>query len=164
MVRFRRGESMKNQRVYVAASYSQVGNSTGRNVALSIANDTCEDDVIKTAPMLMYDTYERDGETYPRYTVGYSKKQWETIEQMANKEGDELVVVGDLMPTKDHKGLMLNTNTLQTPDEPFDKERHRARTVAKRLENEQAARLREQSALASDAEEASPLDSSLELA
>lgn len=154
MVHFKRGESMKNQRVYVAASYAQVGNSTGRNVALSIANDTCRDEDIKTAPMLMYDSYERDGKQHPRYTVGYSSKQWEEMIRMANKEGDELVLVADLMPTKDHKGLMINTNTLQTPDEPFDKDTHRKRTIAKRVENE---RLRSERVSDMETEDMTPL-------
>ncbi|MGC6586656.1 hypothetical protein ACPV3A_17015 [Paenibacillus sp. Dod16] len=133
MAKFKKGQSFKNQRVHVAAVYDQTGKGmTGKNVSFSISNDTREGDGIFTDPMLVYDTYTRDGKQQNSFTANYSAKQWEAIEAAANKDGDALVIEADLFANKNGPGLLVNTNTLKTPEIPFNKEKHKANTLAAR--------------------------------
>ncbi|WP_145142331.1 hypothetical protein [Paenibacillus sp. Y412MC10] len=134
MARFRKGQSFKNQRVHIVGAFDQTGKGmTGKNVAFSISNDTREGDDIFTDPMLVYDTYEdKNGKQQNSFTAQYSAKQWEAIEAMANKDGDDLVIEADLFMNKNGPGLLVNTNTLKTPEIPFNREKHKANTLAAR--------------------------------
>ncbi|MEW4426037.1 hypothetical protein AB1I68_00920 [Paenibacillus pabuli] len=133
MVKFKKGQSFKNQRVYVANFSEQTGaNRNGMNVAFSMANDTREGDDVFTDPMLVYDKYMKDGQEKKYYKTEYSANQWEKIMNAANKEGPNLVVDADLMPNSNGPGLVVNTNTLKTPEIPFDREKHMAITEAAR--------------------------------
>ena len=136
MATFKKGQSFKDQRVYVSAVFDQKGKGmTGKNVAFSISNDTREPEDVITDPMLMYGKYkDKEGVERNTYTVGYSAKQWEAIEKMANKDGDAMVLNADLFPNPNGKGLVVNTNTLSTPETPFDAEKHRANTLKARQE------------------------------
>lgn len=145
MAKFNKGESMKAQRVYISAAFDQKGNSTGKSVVATRANDDKTPETADTQPVLVYDSYkDKDNKMQPSYTKGYSAKEWERIEKMANKEGDALVVIADLFPPKGRdgkreKGLKMNTLTLQTPDVPFDKAKHVEVTQTAR-DNKKAAR------------------------
>jgi len=134
MATFKKGQSFKGQRVHVSSVFDQKGpGMTGKNVAFSISNDTRELDEVITDPMLVYDKYKAaDGTMKNTFTAEYSKAQWEAIEKAANKDGDAMVVIADLFPNKKGKGLVVNTNTLKTPDVPFDKEAHQKNTLAAR--------------------------------
>lgn len=131
MATFKKGQSMKAQRVHVTGAYEQKPPLTGMNVAFSLSNDDKEAGVNASAdPMLVYDTFEKDGKKHPTYTQEYSKKQWEAIEAAANKDGDDMVVIADLFPKG--KGLVVNTNSLQTPETPFNRALHKETTLAER--------------------------------
>ncbi|KQY91000.1 hypothetical protein ASD24_24710 [Paenibacillus sp. Root52] len=134
MARFRKGQSFKGQRVHVANVFEQTGKGmTGKNVAFSISNDTREGDDIFTDPMLVYDKYiDNEGKEKPTFTAEYSAKQWEAIEAAANKDGDNLVIEADLFMNRNGKGLLVNTNTLKTPEVPFNSEQHKSNTLAAR--------------------------------
>lgn len=137
MATFKKGQSMKGQRVHVTSHFAQTGpGMTGQNVAFSISNDTKEIGDVMTNPMLVYGK-TKDG-TKDVYTASYSAKQWEAIEKMANKDGDKLVLEADLFPDSKGKGLVVNTNTLKTPSEPFNQAAHEANTIAAREAKKQA--------------------------
>lgn len=144
MARFAKGESMKGQRVHITSVFDQKGKGmTGKNVSFSISNDLHDPkdlDNVKTSPMLVYETYKgQDGTDKTSYSASYSKSQWEKIEAAANKDGDQLVVIADLFPNRSGKakGLTVNTNTLKTPEQPFNAEAHRENTLNARKEREQ---------------------------
>jgi hypothetical protein len=139
MAKFKKGKSFENQRVYVASFSEQAGARTGMNVAFSIANDTREGDDVFTDPMLVYDHYEKDGIRKNYYKAEYSANQWEKILNAANKEGSNLVVEADLFPNKNGPGLLVNTNTLNTPEISFDIDKHKEKTKAA-LEDKKAKR------------------------
>lgn len=153
MATFKKGESMKNQRLVVSASFDQKGEGRkGKNVALSIANDTKDMENVKTDPMLVYDHYtDKNGEKKPTYTASYSPTQWEAIEAAANKDGDAMVIEGDVFPNRNGKGLVVNTNTLNTPEEAFDSQKHKDNTHAARAAK-QAARKEQEAAKAQEQE------------
>lgn len=134
MATFKKGQSFKGQRVHVSGVFDQKGpGMTGKNVAFSISNDTREPDDVITNPMLVYDKYtDKQGKEKDTYTSSYSAKQWEQIEQAANKDGDAMVLEADLFPNSRGKGLVVNTNTLKTPETAFDSSKHRENTVAVR--------------------------------
>ena len=134
MATFKKGQSFKDQRVYVSAVFDQKGKGmTGKNVAFSIANDNREPEDVITDPMLVYDKYkDKNGVEKDTYTASYSAKQWEAIEKMANKDGDAMVVNADLFPNSRGKGLIVNTNTLKTPEQAFDREAHKENTLSAR--------------------------------
>lgn len=143
MARFEKGQSMKGQRVHVTGVFDQKGKGmTGKNVSFSISNDLADPkdlDNVKTSPMLVYEQYKgQDGKEKTSYSASYSQSQWEKIEAAANKDGDKLVVIADLFPNRNGKtkGLMVNTNTLKTPDQPFNAEAHRENTLNARKERE----------------------------
>lgn len=141
--------------MHVSAVFDQKAPKTGKNVALSISNDTRDPEDVITNPMLVYDTYvDRQGKVHNTYTAAYSAHQWEQIEKAANKDGDAMVLIADLFPNKRGKGLVINTNTLKTPDIPFDMEKHRANTLAAREAKKQA--YEEASASAEPAHEPEP--------
>lgn len=130
---FRKGESYNNQRVFVSSVFPQGGQQTGYNVALSIANDQQTDtSKIQTSPMLVYDQYMVGNEKKDSYTTSYSAKQWDAIEKASNKDGDKMVILADLIPNNNGKGLVVNTNTLKTPEHPFNIDKHRVNTIAAR--------------------------------
>lgn len=141
MATFKKGQSFKGQRVHVSGVFDQKGpGMDGKNVAFSISNDTREPEDVITNPMLVYDKYkDKEGKEKDTYTANYSKKQWEQIEKAANKDGDAMVLEADLFPSSRGKGLVVNTNTLKTPETPFNSEQHRENTVAAR-EAKKAAR------------------------
>ena len=134
MASFKKGQSFKGQRVHVSGVFDQKGaGMNGKNVAFSISNDTKEPEDVITNPMLVYDKYvDGKGNEKDTYTANYSAKQWEAIEKAANKDGDAMVVIADLFPNARGKGLLVNTNTLKTPDVPFNAEKHRNNTLAVR--------------------------------
>lgn len=140
MATFGKGQSFKGQRVHVSSVFDQTGaGRTGKNVAFSISNDTREADDVITNPMLMYGTYQdKQGNTKDTYTVGYSAEQWNEIEAKANKDGDALVLEADLFPRKNGPGLMVNTKTLKTPEQPFDAEAHKTNLEAARAAKKEA--------------------------
>lgn len=146
MATFKKGQSFKGQRVHVSGVFDQKGaGMTGKNVAFSISNDTREPEDVITNPMLVYDKYkDKEGNEKDTYTASYSAKQWEAIEKAANKDGDAMVLEADLFPNTRGKGLVVNTNTLKTPETPFDAAKHRENTVAVR-EAKKAARQEKQS-------------------
>lgn len=146
MATFKKGQSFKGQRVHVSGVFDQKGpGMTGKNVAFSISNDTREPEDVITNPMLVYDKYkDKEGKEKDTYTASYSAKQWETIEKTANKDGDAMVLEADLFPNTRGKGLVVNTNSLKTPETPFDASKHRENTVAVR-ESKKAARQEQQS-------------------
>lgn len=132
MATFGKGQSFKGQRVHVASAFEQKGGK-GMNVSFSMSNDTREGEDVFTDPMLSYDTYtDADGKQKNKFTQGYSMKQWEAIEAAGNKDGDKLVVIADVFPNKRGPGLMVNTNSLKTPETPFDQDKHQANTMAAR--------------------------------
>ncbi|PAE87720.1 hypothetical protein [Shouchella clausii] len=141
MATFKKGQSYKNQRVHVSAAFDQRGpGMKGKNIAFSISNDTREPEDVITNPMLVYDKFkDKDGNEKDTFTASYSPKQWEAIEKAANKDGDAMVLVADLFPNTRGKGLVVNTNTLRTPETPFSAEKHRDNTIAAR-EAKKAAR------------------------
>lgn len=145
MATFKKGQSFKGQRVHVSGVFDQKGpGMTGKNVAFSISNDTREPEDVITNPMLVYDKYkDKEGKERDTYTASYSAKQWEAIEKAANKDGDAMVLEADLFPNTRGKGLVVNTNTLKTPEAPFDASKHRENTVAVR-ESKKAARQEKQ--------------------
>lgn len=134
MATFKKGQSYKGQRVHVSSVFDQKGpNMTGKNVAFSISNDTRAPEDVITNPMLVYDKYtDNEGKERDTFTASYSQKQWEQIEKMANKDGDSMVVEADLFPNSRGKGLVINVNSLKTPEVPFNAELHRANTLAAR--------------------------------
>ncbi|OMF76778.1 hypothetical protein [Paenibacillus glucanolyticus] len=134
MAKFKKGQSFKNQRVHVVGVFDQTGKGmNGKNVSFSISNDTREGDDIFTDPMLVYDTYvDKLGKQQNSFTANYSARQWEAIEAAANKDGDELVIEADLFMNKNGPGLLVNTNTLKTPEIPFNQQKHKANTLAAR--------------------------------
>lgn len=141
MATFKPGQSFKGQRIHIAQVFDQKGpGMTGKNIAFSISNDTREPDDVITNPMLVYDKYtDSEGNKKDKYVAAYSAKQWELIEAAANKDGDAMVLEADLFPNSRGKGLIINTNTLKTPEVAFDAEKHRANTTAAR-EAKKAAR------------------------
>ncbi|WP_078598686.1 hypothetical protein [Evansella clarkii] len=145
MATFKKGQSFKGQRVHVSGVFDQKGpGMTGKNVAFSISNDTREPEDVITNPMLVYDKYtDKEGKEKDTYTASYSAKQWEAIEQAANKDGDAMVVEADLFPNTRGKGLIVNTNSLKTPENAFDMTKHRENTVAVR-DAKKAARQEQQ--------------------
>lgn len=140
MATFKKGQSFKGQRTHVSQVFDQKGpGMTGKNVAFSISNDTRESEDVITNPMLVYDNYtDKQGEKKDTYTASYSAKQWEAIEGAANKDGDAMVVEADLFPNSRGKGLVVNTNSLQTPDTPFSADRHRENTLSERQAKKEA--------------------------
>lgn len=134
MANFKKGQSMKKQRVVAVQNFDQKGkNMDGQNVAFSIANDQSAIEDVQTAPMLVYGSYEdANGEKQASYTDNYSKTQWDKFVEKANKDGDKYVADVDVFPNKDGSGLVINTNTLETPEAPFDAEAHRANTLEAR--------------------------------
>lgn len=140
MATFKKGQSFKGQRVHVSGVFDQKGpGMTGKNVAFSISNDTREPEDVITNPMLVYDKYtDAQGNSKDTYTASYSDKQWKAIEEAANKDGDAMVLEADLFPNARGKGLVVNTNTLKTPEVAFDADKHRANTVAVRQEKQTA--------------------------
>lgn len=140
MARFKKGQSFKNQRVHIVGAFDQTGRGmNGKNVAFSISNDTREGADIFTDPMLVYDTYlDKFGKRQNSFTAEYSAKQWEAIEAAANKDGDDLVIEADLFMNKNGPGLLVNTNTLKTPEIPFNREKHKANTLAARTLKKEA--------------------------
>ncbi|MCR6108738.1 hypothetical protein HXA34_20790 [Salipaludibacillus agaradhaerens] len=134
MATFKKGQSFKGQRVHVSGAFEQKGpGMTGKNVAFSISNDTREPEGVITNPMLVYDKFtDKEGNEKDTYTASYSAKQWAAIEAAANKEGDAMVLEADLFPNTRGKGLVINTNTLKTPDVAFDATKHRENTLAAR--------------------------------
>lgn len=141
MATFKKGQSFKGQRVHVSGVFDQKGpGMTGKNVAFSISNDTREPEDVITNPMLVYDKYkDQEGKEKDTYTASYSAKQWDAIEKTANKDGDAMVLEADLFPNSRGKGLVVNTSTLKTPEEAFDKSKHQENTLAAR-EAKKAAR------------------------
>lgn len=140
MATFGKGQSYKGQRVEVVSVFDQVGaGRTGVNVAFGIANDTRAPEDVVTNPMLSYGTYkDKDGNTKDTYTVGYSRAQWDEVQAAANKDGDRLVVEADLFPRKNGPGLMVNTKTLKTPEQPFDLAKHKENTETARAAKKSA--------------------------
>lgn len=140
MATFKEGQTMKSQRVHVVAQFDQKGpNMKGKNIAFGISNDTREmndgPNGVITDPMLMYKTYvDKDGKKQNYFTEGYSEDQWNDILEVANMDGDSPVFVADLHPSKNGKGLVVNTKTLQPTDVPFDQKRHKDNTQARRAE------------------------------
>lgn len=134
MATFKKGQSFKGQRVHVSSVFDQKGpGMDGKNVAFSISNDTREPEDVITNPMLVYDKYtDKQGNVKNTFTAEYSKSQWEKIEAFANKDGDAMVLEADLFPNARGKGLVVNTNTLKTPEVPFDAQKHRENTLAAR--------------------------------
>ena len=134
MATFKKGQSFKGQRVHVSSVFEQKGqNMDGMNVAFSMSNDTRELDDVFTDPMLVYDKYtDAEGVKKNTFTAEYSKAQWESIKEAANFDGDAMVLDADLFPNRNGKGLVVNTNTLKTPEQPFDKEAHKQNTLAAR--------------------------------
>jgi len=131
---FKQGQSFKGQRVHVSQVFDQKGpGMTGKNVAFSISNDTREPEDVITNPMLVYDKF-KDANNVEKdtYTAAYSAKQWAAIEAAANKDGDAMVLVADLFPNSRGKGLVVNTDTLRTPETPFSAEQHRENTMSAR--------------------------------
>lgn len=140
MASFKKGQSFKGQRVHVSQVFDQKGpGMKGKNVAFSISNDTREPEDVITNPMLVYDKYkDKEGKERDTYTASYSADQWAAIEKAANKDGDAMVLTADLFPNRRGKGLLINTKTLQTPDVPFNKEKHIENTLAAREAKKQA--------------------------
>ncbi|MEK4277715.1 hypothetical protein [Paenibacillus sp. FSL R7-0026] len=132
MAGFKKGQSFKNQRVHIVGAFDQTGKGmNGKNVAFSISNDTREGEDVFPDPMLVYDPYtDRNGQQKNSFTAEYSASQWEAIEAAANKEGDDLVLEADLFMNKNGPGLLVNTNTLKTPEIPFNREKHKENTIA----------------------------------
>lgn len=153
MARFKKGQSFKNQRVHIVGAFDQTGRGmNGKNVSFSISNDTREGDDIFTDPMLVYDKFiDSQGQEKPSFTAEYSASQWEKIEAAANKDGDELVIEADLFMNKKGPGLLVNTNTLKTPEIPFDQEKHKANTIAAR-EAKKAAKLEQEAQMQGESE------------
>lgn len=162
MATFKKGESMTKQRIVVSAQFDQKGEGrSGKNVALSIANDKGGPENAMTDPMLVYDTYEdKNGDKKPTFTASYSSAQWDKIAEAANKDGDALVVEGDVFPNRHGKGLVVNTNTLSTPEESFDKAAHDANTLAAR---EAKAEARKAAAAEKAAEKGKETEKAVEL-
>lgn len=134
MATFKKGQSYKGQRLHVSSVFDQKGQGmTGKNVAFSISNDNREKEDVMTNPMLVYDTYkDSSGVEKDTFTASYSAKQWEAIEAAANKDGDAMVIEADLFPGKKGKGLLVNTNTLKTPEQPFNAAAHKEKTLEAR--------------------------------
>lgn len=144
MVRFKKGESFKGNRVHISSVFDQKGpGEKGKNVAFSISNDLRDPEDVKSDPMLVYGQYtDKDGERKPSYTAQYSASQWDEIVAASNKDGDAMVVIADLFPNSRGPGLVVNTKTLRTPDEPFNDEVHREKTLnareAKKMARQEA--------------------------
>lgn len=134
MATFKKGQSMKGVRVHAASVFDQKGQGMdGVNVAFSVSNDLREQEAVDTAPMLNYGSYiDPEGNKKNTFTASYSRKQWEAFEKAANKDGDAMVVEADLFPSKNGKGLVVNTNSLKTPEQAFSQDKHRENTVAAR--------------------------------
>lgn len=151
MATFKKGQSFKGNRVHVVAVFDQKGpGMTGKNVAFSLSNDLAQShEEVFTNPMLVYDKYkDKDGNVKNTYTASYSAEQWKKIEATANKDGDAMVLEADLFPDSRGKGLLVNTNTLKTPEIPFNAEKHRENTLAAREAKKQMYKERQQQATA----------------
>lgn len=139
MATFKKGQSFKDQRVHISADFDQRAPMKGKNVVISISNDTREGDDIKTDPMLVYQRYkDKQGAEAVSYTASYSESQYNAMMAAANHDGDKPVLIADLFPNKRGDGLVVNTNTLRTPDVPFDAEKHREVTEAARADKKAA--------------------------
>lgn len=142
MATFKKGQSMKQVRVHAASQYPQKGpGMTGVNMAFSMSNDLLEPSEAFTGPMLEYGTFvDKNGEKKPTYTTAYSASQAEKFEAAANKDGDAMVVLADVFPNKKGTGLIVNMDTLTTPDEPFNAAAHKENTMkARELKKEARA-------------------------
>lgn len=163
MATFKEGQSMKSQRIQVVAHFDQKGpNMTGKNVAFGIANDTREmndgPNGVITDPMLMYKQYtDKDGKKQNYYTEGYSEEQWNKVLETANMDGDKPVFIADVHPSKNGKGLVVNTNSLQPTDVPFDHAKHKENTKERR-----AVKAAERSAKAKEAQAEPEVEDALE--
>lgn len=149
MATFNKGESYKNQRVHITNAFEQTAPKGGYNVAISRSNDLAEQDKVDSGPMLVYDNYIDDGVSKNSYTAEYSKSQMDAMNEIANKEGDNYVIVADLMPNSKGPGLIINTKKMSTPEEKFDKAVHVEKT---NLARENNAKAREDAKLAKEQE------------
>lgn len=74
-----------------------------------------------TNPYLVSTPKEADGKSFVDHTFAYSAKQIEAMKnagQFESKDGMNAVTVkASLMPTKDNKGLMINTNKSMGPSD-----------------------------------------------
>lgn len=131
MATFREGQDISNQRVHVCATFDQQGDNAGKSVMMSVSNDIRDADDIILDPMLVYDIYTDDktNEEKRKYTTNYTEDEWDKIEKASNKDGDAMVVNGDLVENPNGVGLVVDTDTLTTPDKAFDETEHRKNTI-----------------------------------
>lgn len=123
-------------RLVMLAAFPQKGEHngkpmTGYNISFAMAQDRVKAADIEagkgqTAPMLAYDSYKdkETGEKKLSTTRPYSKDQYDKIMQMANTKGDKPVIEASVFARDG--GLIVNTNTIETPKFKFDAEKHKA--------------------------------------
>lgn len=132
---------MKNQRVYIASVFevpkkdAKEGDKPSHyDISLGVANDLGDPkkNEVMADPMLAYNQYEKNGEKKVSHTIRYAASQYEKMLDAANKDGKYPVIEADLFPTRANapkRGLMVNTQTLKTPEKAFDHEKHLANTT-----------------------------------
>lgn len=166
MATFRPGTPMKKQRLYIASAFEvpKTGAKEGEkpshyDVALSIANDLADpkkENAVMTDPMLAYNSYEKDGQKRTSHTMRYAASQYEAMLAASNKEGDKDVFVADLFVAGKNnnkkRGLLVNTKTLETPQEKFDHAKHKENTQEARDIKKAAKEAAKQEAAAQEPE------------
>lgn len=132
---------MKNQRVYIASVFevqkkdAKEGDKPSHyDISLGVANDLGDPkkNEVMADPMLAYNQYEKNGEKRVSHTIRYAASQYDKMLDAANKDGKYPVLEADLFPTRANapkRGLMVNTQTLKTPEKAFDHEKHLANTT-----------------------------------
>lgn len=142
MANIKGGSKDTKYRLVVSGAYPQKGVNqngvamTGYNIAFRMANDRLTKKDIEagkgqTAPMLAYDSYtDKNGEKQTSFTRPYSKEQYDAIMAAANTKGDKPVIEAAVFPR--NNGLVVNTNTLETPKVKYDKDKDIANTTAAR--------------------------------
>lgn len=123
-------------RLVMLAAFPQKGEHngkpmTGYNISFAMAQDRVKAADIEagkgqTAPMLAYDSYtdKKTGEKKLSTTRPYSKEQYDKIMAAANTKGDKPVIEAAVFARDG--GLVVNTNTLETPKFKFDDAKHKA--------------------------------------
>lgn len=127
-------------RVYVSAVFpnmhknnNHINDRSDYHVILSVANDTAKTpkEVVRN-PMLVYRTVMTTKGERTIYIEGYTEQQWNRMQEVANKDGDSLVFNAELIRTIDGAGFRIDTQSLQSTDIPFNRQRHIENTLKAR--------------------------------
>lgn len=134
---------LKNRRVHVTY-VDEVPDGSGWYLGMSMSNDLLDPEDSLARPMLVYHkryddvnakdkSKDEDVKETLVTTSLYTRREYETILEKSNKEGDGLVFNANIITDKSNTGvdiLRVDTNSIQTPTEPFDSDDHVSNTMA----------------------------------